>query len=123
MQKHAPAVVSSLLRVFLPFFFIFILVFSSCHFHPTLHPTSRLPSQARASLTLVVASLDLTTTDIMGSVATTAPFRFLIVGGSYAGLSSALNLIDICSGRSPRMAQDPYPRYLPELSPAPLEPL
>lgn len=37
-----------------------------------------------------------------------APFRVLIAGGSYAGLSSAVNLLDLCHGRSPRMAQEAY---------------
>lgn len=56
----------------------------------------------------------------MGSVAATAPFRFLIVGGSYSGLSSALNLVDICNGRSPRMSQDPYPHH-PEFKHIPVD--
>jgi hypothetical protein len=31
-----------------------------------------------------------------------APWRVLIAGGSYAGLSAALNLLDLCGGRPPR---------------------
>jgi hypothetical protein len=31
-----------------------------------------------------------------------APWRVLIAGGSYAGLSAALNLLDLCEGRPPR---------------------
>lgn len=45
----------------------------------------------------------------MGSLAsaaaahgTTTPFRILVAGGSYAGLSAALNIQDLCSGRAPR---------------------
>jgi hypothetical protein len=30
------------------------------------------------------------------------PFRVLVVGGCYAGVSAALNLQDLCSGRAPR---------------------
>ncbi|KAK4162359.1 hypothetical protein QBC43DRAFT_215319 [Cladorrhinum sp. PSN259] len=44
----------------------------------------------------------------MGSIANT-PFRVLIVGGSYAGLSAALNLQDLCSGKSPRCGPAPKP--------------
>lgn len=45
----------------------------------------------------------------MGSL-TTAPFRLLVVGGSYAGLSTVMNLLDICNGRSPRMGTE-YPHH------------
>lgn len=38
-----------------------------------------------------------------------APVRVFIAGGSYAGLSAALNLVDLASGASPRMAGDVYP--------------
>ena len=31
-----------------------------------------------------------------------APFRVLVIGGSYGGLSAALNLQDLCHGRAPR---------------------
>ncbi|SPQ26369.1 1fd6dbbd-9467-41b6-a320-a38a4d06889a [Thermothielavioides terrestris] len=37
----------------------------------------------------------------------THPFKVLIVGGSYAGLSAALNLQDLCSGLPPRCAPQP----------------
>ncbi|KAH7366796.1 hypothetical protein B0T11DRAFT_47401 [Plectosphaerella cucumerina] len=47
----------------------------------------------------------------MGSVQAISPFRFLVVGGSYAGLSSVLNLLDICNGRSPRMSAEVYPHH------------
>ena len=35
------------------------------------------------------------------------PFRILVVGGSYAGLSAALNLQDLCNGQSPRCGSPP----------------
>ncbi|KAK3949841.1 hypothetical protein QBC32DRAFT_242838 [Pseudoneurospora amorphoporcata] len=48
----------------------------------------------------------------MGSTAvddatmTRPPFKVLVVGGSYGGLSAALNLQDICSGRAARCGPD-----------------
>ncbi|KAK4229197.1 apoptosis-inducing factor 2 [Podospora fimiseda] len=42
----------------------------------------------------------------MGSIPTT-PLRVLIVGGSYAGLSAALNLQDLCTGKPPRCGPKP----------------
>lgn len=30
------------------------------------------------------------------------PYKVLIIGGSYAGISAALNLIDLCTGKTPR---------------------
>lgn len=51
-------------------------------------------------------------TDIMGSLQNTVPpFRLLVAGGSYAGLSFVVNLLDICNGRSPRMAHEPYSHH------------
>ncbi|KAG7106735.1 Oxidoreductase OXR1 like protein [Verticillium longisporum] len=48
----------------------------------------------------------------MGSLQNAVPpFRLLVAGGSYAGLSFVVNLLDICNGRSPRMAHDPYPHH------------
>lgn len=35
------------------------------------------------------------------------PFRVLVVGGSYGGLSAALNLQDLCSGLAPRCGPKP----------------
>ncbi|KJZ78838.1 hypothetical protein HIM_01611 [Hirsutella minnesotensis 3608] len=37
--------------------------------------------------------------------------RVLIAGGSYAGLSTALNLLDLGQGLSPRMAHQPYDHH------------
>lgn len=41
----------------------------------------------------------------------TRPFRVLIVGGSYGGLSAALTLLDLCGGRVARFdyTQDAKP--------------
>lgn len=51
----------------------------------------------------------------MGSIpptTTTPPLvRVLIAGGSYCGLSAAMNLRDLGDGRSPRMAGEPYPHH------------
>jgi NADH dehydrogenase FAD-containing subunit len=48
----------------------------------------------------------------MGSLPDSAPLvRVLIAGGSYTGLSTAMNLNDLANGRSPRMAQVPYEHH------------
>jgi hypothetical protein len=59
----------------------------------------------------------------MGSIASvdvvlgaTPPFRILVAGGSYAGLSAALNLLDLCGGRAPRCGE---PTKLDESNPVP----
>ena len=45
----------------------------------------------------------------MGSIPVAEPVvRLLIAGGSYAGLSTALNLNDLVEGLSPRMAREVY---------------
>ncbi|KAL2753749.1 hypothetical protein ACRALDRAFT_1065037 [Sodiomyces alcalophilus JCM 7366] len=49
-----------------------------------------------------------------------APFKFLIVGCSYSGLSSALNLLDLCNGQSPRMSHEPY-KHHPQFKRIPIE--
>ncbi|KAM7210648.1 apoptosis-inducing factor 2 [Rhypophila decipiens] len=43
----------------------------------------------------------------MGSLADSAPFRILVIGGSYGGLSAALNLQDLCRGKEPRCGPAP----------------
>lgn len=47
----------------------------------------------------------------MGSIATALnalpAFRVLVTGGSYAGLSAALNLQDLCRGRAARCGPPP----------------
>jgi hypothetical protein len=35
-----------------------------------------------------------------------SPFKVLVLGGSYAGLGAALNLLDLCEGRSPRFTSE-----------------
>lgn len=48
----------------------------------------------------------------MGSIPAAAPLvKVLIAGGSYAGLSAALNLLDLGRGLSPRMAYEPYTHH------------
>ena len=32
------------------------------------------------------------------------PFKVLVIGGSYAGLGTTLNLLDLCAGKHPRFA-------------------
>lgn len=45
----------------------------------------------------------------MGSLPeATDAIRVLILGGCYAGLSTAVNLLDLCNGLSPRMSAEPY---------------
>ncbi|KAK5988671.1 Oxidoreductase OXR1 [Cladobotryum mycophilum] len=45
----------------------------------------------------------------MGSLPESVPtVRVFIAGGSYAGLSAAVNLLDLGDGLSPRMAREPY---------------
>lgn len=38
----------------------------------------------------------------MGSIAAPAAIKVLVLGGSYGGLSAALNLHDLCNGRQAR---------------------
>ena len=48
----------------------------------------------------------------MGSLPEAAPVvNVLIAGGSYAGISAAVNLCDLGAGSSPRMAIEPYPHH------------
>lgn len=45
----------------------------------------------------------------MGSISPqSAPVRIFIAGGSYAGLSTAMNLLDMASGANPRMAGEDF---------------
>ncbi|KAL7948202.1 hypothetical protein V8C42DRAFT_244780 [Trichoderma barbatum] len=49
---------------------------------------------------------------IMGSIPEAAPVvRVFIAGGSYAGLSAAVNLLDLGDGLSPRMAHQKYAHH------------
>lgn len=48
----------------------------------------------------------------MGSIPDSAPVvRVFIAGGSYAGLSAAVNLLDLGHGLSPRMAHERYQHH------------
>ncbi|PTB61787.1 FAD/NAD(P)-binding domain-containing protein [Trichoderma citrinoviride] len=48
----------------------------------------------------------------MGSVPESVPaVRVFIAGGSYAGLSAAVNLLDLGNGLSPRMSNEPYAHH------------
>lgn len=40
-----------------------------------------------------------------------APFRILILGGCYAGLSAALNLVDLAEGRAARQGNGVLPSH------------
>ncbi|KAH8881698.1 pyridine nucleotide-disulfide oxidoreductase-like protein [Thozetella sp. PMI_491] len=51
------------------------------------------------------------------AVNATTPFRILVIGGCYAGLSAALNLHDLCNGRRPRCG--PPPKEDEEFTPPP----
>jgi len=41
------------------------------------------------------------------SAAPLPPFKVLVIGGSYGGLSAALNVQDLCSARPPRCGEPP----------------
>lgn len=48
----------------------------------------------------------------MGSLQNTIqPIKVFIAGGCYAGLSAALNLLDLSSGLNPRMSAETYPHH------------
>lgn len=49
----------------------------------------------------------------MGSIPESAPprVRVFIAGGSYAGLSTALNLLDLGEGLSSRLGREPYEHH------------
>lgn len=44
----------------------------------------------------------------IAGLARPAPFKVLVLGGSYGGLAAALNLLDLCNGRSSRFAAEPF---------------
>lgn len=69
------------------------------------------PSRRRlAAESTVVVPIPNTTT--MGSVPESVPaVRVFIAGGSYAGLSAAVNLLDLGNGLSPRMSNEPYAHH------------
>jgi hypothetical protein len=45
----------------------------------------------------------------MGSLPVQQPFRILIAGGAYAGVSAAVNLLDLSLGRPARLEPDKVP--------------
>ena len=93
-------------------------------FHPITHACSKPIRPFKASLPSIAskvsderrqqsepavyerrASYSKTTAVMMPSNESTtyaAPWRVLIVGGCYAGLAAATNLLDLCEGRLPR---------------------
>jgi hypothetical protein len=40
-----------------------------------------------------------------------SPVRVLIAGGAYAGLTAAINLVDLGQGLQPRQAEEPYTHH------------
>jgi len=42
-------------------------------------------------------------------IQTNTALRVLIAGGSYAGISAAVNLLDLCHGKAARLAPDKVP--------------
>ncbi|KAK4445071.1 apoptosis-inducing factor 2 [Podospora aff. communis PSN243] len=44
---------------------------------------------------------------VVDSTAPLPPFKVLVVGGSYGGLSAALNIQDLCCGKAPRCGEPP----------------
>ena len=50
---------------------------------------------------------------MMGSLAGSdvPTVKVFIAGGAYAGLSTAVNLLDLGNGQSPRMSQEPYEHH------------
>ena len=45
----------------------------------------------------------------MGSLPVQLPFRILIAGGAYGGVSAAVNLLDLSLGRPARLEPDKVP--------------
>ncbi|KAL7928673.1 hypothetical protein V8C35DRAFT_317471 [Trichoderma chlorosporum] len=81
--------------------------------HRSLLSPAQLRTFHRLShLRLATESTAIPTRTIMGSIPQTAPVvRVFIAGGSYAGLSAAVNLLDLGDGLSPRMAHEQYTHH------------
>ncbi|UKZ82206.1 hypothetical protein TrVFT333_009990 [Trichoderma virens FT-333] len=83
----------------------------------TGHRNLLSPVQLRAlhhspHLRLATESTAIPAHTIMGSIPEAAPVvRVFIAGGSYAGLSAAVNLLDLGDGLSPRMAHEQYTHH------------
>lgn len=72
--------------------------------HRVLHSSS--------SCQLATESFAIPHQTTMGSIPDSAPVvRVFIAGGSYAGLSAAVNLLDLGDGLSPRMAHERYQHH------------
>jgi hypothetical protein len=72
-----------------------------------LRPFHSSPSRQLASESSIIPHQT-----IMGSIPDSAPVvRVFIAGGSYAGLSAAVNLLDLGDGLSPRMAHERYQHH------------
>lgn len=92
--------------------------FSSLNTRPnTSHRNLLSPVQLRglhcsSHLRLATESTAFPAHSIMGSIPETTPVvRVFIAGGSYAGLSAAVNLLDLGDGLSPRMAREAYTHH------------
>lgn len=62
----------------------------------------------RHSFTKCTQLLKMPSNEGLGFARRTHPYKVLVLGGSYGGLGAALNLWDLCNGRSARFsaAQD-----------------
>lgn len=49
----------------------------------------------------------------MGSLSEPAPYRVLVIGGAYAGLSAALSICDMAAGRPARTSGEPIKAKTP----------
>ncbi|KXH61296.1 hypothetical protein CNYM01_14286 [Colletotrichum nymphaeae SA-01] len=90
------------------------------------YSSSSSPSSFFSRSDVVVDSNDSstfpTTADKMGSLpGAIPPFKVFVIGGlSYAGVSTTLNLLDLSSGKSPRLAHIPYEHH-PDFKNVPVE--
>lgn len=70
------------------------------------------PLHSSSSRQLATESSAIPHQTTMGSIPDSAPVvRVFIAGGSYAGLSAAVNLLDLGDGLSPRMAHERYQHH------------
>ncbi|RFU79864.1 hypothetical protein TARUN_2353 [Trichoderma arundinaceum] len=77
-----------------------------------LNPVQFRPLHSSSPHLFATESTAIPSRTIMGSLPDTAPVvRVFIAGGSYAGLSAAVNLLDLGDGLSPRMAREPYTHH------------
>jgi hypothetical protein len=77
-----------------------------------LHPVQLRPLHSSSSHRFATESTAIPHHTTMGSIPDSAPVvRVFIAGGSYAGLSAAVNLLDLGDGLSPRMAHKRYTHH------------